>query len=133
MYPSIIAFHNNFFGQIRRAFIIGSYYPALTAVCSLGERVLNHIIINVRDFYKFTKEYKRVHRKQSFDNRDLLIDTLESREILLPNVVNKFRDLKTFRNNSIHFKKYIDSNDRECALEAILCFQEIIKHQFSAF
>src|SRR5688500_18835270 len=32
---SILAFHNRFLEQIRVAFVMGAYYPALTAACAL--------------------------------------------------------------------------------------------------
>jgi hypothetical protein len=46
---SIVAFHNKFFEQIRTAFVMGAYDPALTGACSLGERILNHLILLLRD------------------------------------------------------------------------------------
>lgn len=49
---SIIAYHNIFLNQIRNAFIIGCYYPALIGACTLGERILNHLTINLRDHFK---------------------------------------------------------------------------------
>ena len=36
---SVSAFHNKFLEQIRNAYVIGSYYPALTGACALGERI----------------------------------------------------------------------------------------------
>jgi hypothetical protein len=65
---SIIAFHNKFLRQIRSAYVIGSYYAALTGACALGERILNHLILRLRDSFKGTDEYKSVYRKDSFDN-----------------------------------------------------------------
>jgi hypothetical protein len=54
---SVLAFHNKFLDQTRRAFIVGSYYPSLTAACSLGERILNHLIRILREDFKSTSEY----------------------------------------------------------------------------
>ena len=51
---SIIAFHNKFLQQIRDAFIMGAYYPALTSSCTLGERILNHLILNLREQFRNT-------------------------------------------------------------------------------
>src|SRR2546423_409162 len=42
---SVIAYHNDYFRQIRSAFVSGGYYPALTAACALGERILHHLIL----------------------------------------------------------------------------------------
>ncbi len=130
---SILAFHNRFFEQIRTAFVMGSYYPALTAACALGERILNHLVLILRDDYKYTPEYKKISRKDSFDNWDVPIDTLESWNILLPDVTKQFRRLKEMRHKVVHFRPEVDRNDRVLALEAVQCLREIIRNQFSAF
>ncbi|MCK4783392.1 MAG: hypothetical protein KAV87_06545, partial [Desulfobacteraceae bacterium] len=130
---SILAFHNQFFEQIRTAFVMGSYYPALTAACALGERILNHLVLILRDDYKYTPEYKKISRKDSFDNWDVPIDTLESWNILLPDVTKQFRRLKEMRHKVVHFRPEVDRNDRVLALEAVRCLCEIIRNQFSAF
>ncbi len=129
---SILAFHNKFFEQIRISFIMGAYYPALTATCTLGERILNHLLIALRDNYKKTPEYKTI-RKNSFDNWEIPITALESWGVLIPAVVIKFRQLKEIRNSTIHFRPDIDNIARPLALEAIHCLTEIIKNQFSGF
>lgn len=38
---SVIASHNMILNQVRRAFVLGSYYPALVGAAGLGERILN--------------------------------------------------------------------------------------------
>ena len=131
--PSILAFHNRFFRQLRTAFVMGAYYPALTAACSLGERILNYLLLILRDDYKNTPEYKTVYRKDSFDNWELPINVLESWNILLPDVAKEFRHLNEMRHNAIHFRPEVDRNDRDLALQAIQCLREIISNQFSAF
>src|SRR5450759_156894 len=45
---SVIAFHHSFLRQARDAFVVGAYYPSLTAACALAERVLNHLILALR-------------------------------------------------------------------------------------
>lgn len=130
---SVLAFHNKFLEQARNSFVIGSYYPALTSACALGERILNHLIISLRNNYRETPEYKKIYRKASFDYWPLAIDTLESWSILLPQSAAKFRELNERRNRAIHFNPETDHNDRELALEAIHLLQEIVSSQFSAF
>ena len=133
-YPiSIIAFHNKFLHQARRAFVIGAYYPALTSACTLGERILNQLILHLRDYFKATPQYTNVYRKNSFDDWDLGITTLDAWKILLPDVVVLFRKLKDIRHRSIHFNPETDTNDRELSLNAILILSKIIQSQFSAF
>lgn len=130
---SLIAFHNNFLKQIISAYVMGSYYPALTGACALGERILNHLILRLRKYFKKTTEYKKVHRKDSFDNWDLAINTLEAWEVLLKKTVAQFQKLKEIRNKSIHFNPETDTNDKVLALEAIQILKKIINEQFSGF
>ena len=131
--PSIIAFHNEFLQQANYAYSFDAYYPALTAASALGERVLNHLILKLRDYFKNTSEYRKIYRKKSFDNWDLAINTLEAWDVLLPEVVTQFRELKEIRNGSIHFNPETDNNYKDSALEAILILKSIIKNQFSGF
>lgn len=129
---SVLAYHNTFFRQIRNAFVVGGYYPALTGACSLGERILNHLLIAHRDFFKASAEYKKVYRKESFDQWDLPITTLTSWGVLLPEAETAFRELKDIRNRSIHFNTETDHNDRPLALTAIQTLHRIIDGQFGA-
>lgn len=91
---SIIAYHNKFLEQIRNAFIAGDYYPALTGACALGERILNHLLLNLRDQFKSAPEYKTIHRKQSFDNWESTINILTNWKILLPTVSSNYHLLR---------------------------------------
>lgn len=87
---SVMAFHNAFFEQIRLAFVMGAYYPALTGACALGERILNHLILNLRDDFRATPEYKQVYRNDSFDQWDIPINALTSWGVLLPEAADSF-------------------------------------------
>jgi hypothetical protein len=130
---SVLAYHNQFFDQARRAFVIGAYYPALVGACALGERILNHLILDLRDFYRNTSEYKRVCRKGSIDDWRVAIDTLSAWNILLPKAAAEFQSLMALRHRSIHFNSSTYSTLREDALRAIHHMREIIDQQFTAF
>lgn len=130
---SVLAFHNDFFAQVRAAFVIGSYYPALTGTCALGERILNHLILAFREDFRSMPQYKAVYRKDSFDDWELAIGTLAAWDILLPSAADDYRLLMVQRHRAIHFRPETDSNARELALEAIKCLQKIIGEQFSGW
>jgi hypothetical protein len=130
---SIIAFHNKFLHQIRDAYTIGAFYPALTAACALGERILNQLILHLRDSFQSTSEYKKVYRKDSIDDWEVAISTLESWNVLLPEVASKFRELMQLRHRSLHFNPETDTNDHDLALGAVKKLSEIITGQFAAF
>ena len=129
---SILAFHNRFFEQVRVAFILGAYYPALTGACALGERILNQLILKLRDDFKNTAEYKWVYNKESLDNWDVAINTLKAWDVLLPEAVEEFRDMRDRRNDAIHFRPEVDKNARDLALAAIKSLGLIIGTQFGA-
>jgi len=130
---STLAFHNRFLHQIRYAFVIGSYYPALTGACALGERIFNHLLLGLRDSYRGQPEYKQIYGKGSFDNWDKAIKILEGWNILLPDTLTEYRKLALIRNRAIHFDPATDHHDRPLALEAIKTLSNIIQEQFSAF
>jgi len=130
---SVISFHNVFYDQARSAFTVGAYYPALTAACALGERILNHLVLLFRDDFAATPEYRHVYRKDSFDNWDLAIDTLAAWNVLLPDAVSSFRALRDLRNRSLHFNPETDRSAREQALVAMRTLHGIIDCQFTVF
>lgn len=130
---SIIAFHNRFYAQARSAFVQCQYYPALTGVCALGERVLNHLVLGLREHYKASPYYKRVYRKDSFDNWDLALDALRDWQVLTTTAEVNFGELLQRRNDSIHFNAGTERSDREDALGALLTFGRILEAQFASF
>lgn len=155
---SVVAFHNRFLRQCRDAFVVGSYYPALTGACALGERILNHLILRLRDYHKGTASYKRVYDKGSFDNWNTAIDVLEEWRVFIDEVVFRawqvfainrarlskeetdlhassgvadlFRRLHSLRNDSLHFRVDLDIETRQPALRAIQLLQDIVAAQF---
>ncbi len=130
---SVLAYHNAFFDQVRRAFVVGAYYPALVGACALGERVLNHLVLDLREFYCHTPDYKKVSRKASFDDWRTPIEVLEAWGVLLPPAAEEFRRLMPLRHRSIHFNVSTYATLRDDALAAILHMREIIDQQFTSF
>lgn len=129
---SVVAFHNRFFDQARRSFVIGAYYPALVGTCALGERILNHLVLSLRHDFRATAEYRKVYRKQSFDNWEVAINALAAWEILTPGAKEALCELMDKRNNSVHFRPEVDSDARGPALEALSSMGRIIECQFGA-
>jgi hypothetical protein len=130
---SVTAYHNAYFDQVRRAFVIGAYYPALVGACALGERILNHLIIDLRESYRNTPQYRQVYRKSSFDNWEVPIATLSAWNILLPGAAAAFTSLMPIRHRSIHFNPSTYETCRDDALSAIMQLREIIDQQFTVF
>lgn len=129
---SIVGYHNVLLTQVRDSFVFENYYPSLTSACSLGERILNHLILDLRNDYSETEEYQEVKNQKSFTNWDIMINTLSNWEVLLPTVTEKFRDLKKLRHKSVHFNPNLTIDLRKYAFEAVKLIQEILFEQFSA-
>jgi len=127
---SVVAYHNRYMSQARRAFIIGSYYPALTAICALGERILNHLVLGLRDQFRSTPEYKEVYRIKSLDDWRVAIETLERWKVLRPETAILFESLRDIRNDTLHFRKKLDDDERSEALRALRLMAEIVDGQF---
>ena len=69
---SIISYHNNLLTDIRNAYVLGSFYSSLTGTCALGERILNHLILDLREYYKpkynFWKDiWNIIYKNNKFD------------------------------------------------------------------
>jgi hypothetical protein len=130
---SIVAYHNRFYHQAREAFIFGAYYPALTAACALGERILNHLILDLRDEYQNTPEHEDFATGPSFPNWRAMIRTLESWGVLFLDAADQFRALHEIRNRAIHFNLALANQDREMAMAALKHVDKIIAIQFGSF
>ena len=112
---SIVAHHNILVRQVRDAFVAGQYYPALTGACALGERILNHLALDLRDEFRATPEFKSMYGKNSFDNWPRVIETLENWQVLQPQAAVALRELGQLRHRSLHFNPETVLNTREHA------------------
>lgn len=130
---SVVAYHNRFLDQSRQAFVFGQYYPALTSACALGERILNHLIIGLRDSYKSHSLYKKIYKHKSFQDWSLVINTLTDWHVLTPSTTESFRRLHKKRNDALHFNISTELEVKQHAKEAIKNLEEIINQQFSSF
>jgi hypothetical protein len=130
---TINSWHNNFYRQARDAFIIGAYYPSLTAACALGERLLNHLVLGLRDVYKNEPGWEQFLGLKSSSNWRGMIRTLEESEILLPTAVTEYRALMEARHRAIHFNHNTASRDRDYAITALKHLSEILSVQFGVF
>jgi len=130
---SIISYHNIFLHQARRAFILELYYPSLIAACALGERILNHLLLDLRSEFEQTEDYKRIKDQGQFRNWDHCINILKRWGVLTPAAEREFRKLWSLRNRSLHFAIGTAHNVRADALAALTHLREIIRSQFSGF
>ena len=130
---SFIAHHNRLADQARRAFIGGAYFPALVSACALGERMLNHMILDLREDYTASPYYRKVRGRKSFDNWSFAVEVLNDWKVLIDGVGDDFLSLAALRNRSIHFNLETYRTLREDALIALKTLFRIASTQFGWF
>lgn len=93
----------NLIWPVVSSYCCGLYYPAMTSCGALGERILNRLLLKTRDYFKSSEHYKKIYRKQSFDQWDNIIKILKEWKVISNDVADLFTKLKTYRNDSIHY------------------------------
>jgi hypothetical protein len=130
---SLVTYHNTMHRQARSAFVVGAYYPALVAACALGERILNHLILDLRESFRSSPHYRKVFNKDAFDNWPRSVEILIDWDVLLPEAAENFLKLETLRHRSVHFNFDTYTTMREDALTALTLLGKIISRQFGYF
>ncbi|MDP9220226.1 MAG: hypothetical protein M3P23_06770 [Actinomycetota bacterium] len=129
---SVVALHNVYLGQVRGAFVGMSYYPALLGACGLGERILNQLVLTLREDYAEHDATKLVADKQSFDNWKMCIKALQAWGVFGDETAHDFTALMRRRHGAVHYRSELDSGDaRKAALEAVLLLCKVIEAVFT--
>lgn len=128
---SIVAHHNRLYHAACEAFLHGLYYPALTAACALGERMLNHLILDLRDDFQSTPDYEAIKDQKSFSNWGKVCTVLKNWDVFQTDAVeSEFRSFSRLRHRSLHFNAAASATLREDALKAFAHLSAIIADQF---
>jgi hypothetical protein len=107
--------------EVQDAYVSGYFYPSLTGACCIGERILNLLMLRLRDYHKSSDWYKKVYKKKSFDDWDLCIEVLKDWGILSDELARIFLELKDIRRQSVHFQNLPDVEARAInALKAVM-------------
>jgi hypothetical protein len=94
--------------EVEDAFVLGAFYPALTAACCLGERILNHLVLQVRVHYVDHPRYKEAWRRESVDDWGLAISLLTDWQTLDQKQRTEFNELLGLRNPAVHFGSVLE-------------------------
>lgn len=129
---SIVSYHNKFLQEIRNSYIMGYNYTALVASCTLIERILNHLILDLREYYKSEPNYLKISRKGSFSKWEETAQILKDWNVISQDLADLFSRAEGLRNESIHFNLITSTETKTKALQAISDLQWIIQEQFSA-
>lgn len=128
---SVVAMHNRNLREIRRAFVAGAYYPALLGAVGLGERILNQVVLELRDAFADHPATKRVATNKAFDDWKLMIRVLKAWQVLPDDVAKNFERLRRLRHDAVHYNvPTLDTAARDEALEALRLLQQSIERLF---
>lgn len=128
---SVVALHNVYLKQIRDAFVAMDYYPALLGACGLGERILNQLVLTLRDDYKDHAATRHVANKQALDDWKKCVRTLQDWGIFDDETARQYLKLMAMRHAAIHYRSDLDSEDaREAALAAVKQLCDLVQRIF---
>lgn len=91
--------------QIINAYSCGYFYPVVTSACCLAERILNRLVLETRDYFKSSPHYKKIYRKDSFDDWSKMILILSNWKLISQTALDEFNKLMPIRHSSIHYNK----------------------------
>ena len=129
---SVVARHNAYMSEVRGAFVAGAYYPALLGACGLGERILNHLVLALREEYEDHPATKHVAHKQTVDDWLRCIRTLREWNVFDEAVKAKYEQLMGKRHAAVHYRSELDvGSARDAALDAVRLLQDLISDVFA--
>jgi hypothetical protein len=128
---SVVALHNVYLKQVRDAFVAMHYYPALLGACGLGERILNQLVLTLRDDYKENPATRHVANKKALDDWKRCVRTLQAWGVFDDETARDYLSLMAMRHAAVHYRSELDSGDaREAALEAVTQLCRLVERIF---
>lgn len=130
---SVHGLHDLHLKQVRDAFVLGAYYPALVGASSLGERILNHLVLALRDEYTEHDATRYVANKESIDDWNKCIKALIGWGVFDEDVGRDYLTLMRMRHGAVHYRSELDSVDgSEAALEAVKLVCSLVERIFNS-
>lgn len=127
---SVATAHNPLLQHVRYAFAFGAYYAALLGAAGLGERILNELILTLRDDYAEHGHTRRVSG-QTVDDWTDAIEVLGHWGVFDEDLMRDYKRLARLRHDAVHYRGDVDADPRTPALAAITLLQSIIERRFS--
>lgn len=130
---SVLGLHNLHLKQVRDAFVSKSYYPALVGASGLGERILNHLVLALRDEYSEHEATRHVSKKESIDDWNKCVKALSGWGVFDVETGRDYLALMRMRHGAVHYRPELDFDDaREPALEAVKLLCSLVERVFNS-
>jgi hypothetical protein len=129
----VLALHNVHLQQVRSAFASMAYYPALLGACGLGERILNHLVLTLRDDYAEHDATRHVAGRESLNDWSKCVKTLKRWGVFSEDVGRDYERLRKQRIAAVHYRPALDEDDaRIAALNAVRLLCSLVERIFNA-
>lgn len=129
---SVIFRHNELLAQVRSACAHGDFYPALVGACALGERLLNELLLVLRqDYINHPATTRRVRSGRPLTDWTSGIQVLQGWGVLDDGTAERLGTLAELRHRSVHFNDSLDAGARQPALDALHLVQAVIESVFT--
>jgi hypothetical protein len=126
---STIGWHIHLWLEVRHAFVSGAYFPAAVSAGALGERILNHLLVDLADDCA-SDDDRRLIAKEKAPTYGAALRILRRWAVLEPRAVQEFDRLRSLRNSLVHFDPALYEDLRGRSLEAVTALRDAIDSQF---
>jgi hypothetical protein len=126
---SVLGWHNQLWLDVKHTFVTCCYYSAGVAAGAVGERIVNHLLIDLADDYATVADQKTIAAKQS-PTFGRALGILRRWSVLEPNAMRHFERLRDLRNALVHFDVDLYQELRARSLEAVSSLRDAIDAQF---
>ena len=124
----VVVEYHEMMRQVESSYVSMDDYPALTGACCLGERILNMLVLKLRNYYKTSNYDKKVWQRDSIQNWGLAIKTLQDWGVLQDDTAARFKEPYKLRNASVHYSSLGDI--QPSALRAVQLVMSITNDLF---
>lgn len=129
---STIGWHLQLWLEVRHAFVSGAYFPAGVGAGALGERILNHLLIDLADDCASEKDRRAIENEMA-PTYGVALKILSRWGVLEDEAIEKFGLLRELRNNLVHFDAQLYEDPRGRSLAAVVALRDAIDSQFGVF
>lgn len=128
----IVDEYNEVIDEIVSSYIAGYYYCATVSACCLTERILNRLVIKLKNYHKESDFYKKIYNwEEKIQNWDLLTKILEDWSVLDEFQITLCKKLHQLRTNTVHYVP--GGNFVKSAEESITAILSLIESLFGVF
>ena len=129
---SVLGWHNDLWLEIRHAFTTCCYYSAATAAGALGERIANHLLVDLADDCASSEDRATIEAPKA-PTFHTALTILNRWDVLEPKALSLFEHLRILRNALVHFDADLYDNLRDRSLAAVTTLRDAIDAQFGVF